>query len=88
MARSRALTPDFVLAEKFTRAVDAAQRVPLYLYAVLALAIALLALAILPRDVIRNLRVQAFLAYHRRSIALAGALAFATVLVGAYVAVW
>jgi hypothetical protein len=77
-----------VLAAKFTMVVDAARDVPPFLYAALVLAIALLALAVFPRHALPGLRAQALLAYNRKVIALAGTVAFATVVAGAYFVVW
>jgi hypothetical protein len=61
-----------VLGAQFTKAVDTVQEVPLFLFFVLGLAIALLGLAALPGRAAPNLRLQKLLAYHRELVALAG----------------
>ena len=61
-----------VLGVQFTKAVEAVQGVPPYLFFVLGLAIALLALAALPGRAAPTLRIHKFLAYHRELVALAG----------------
>lgn len=75
-----------VLGATFTRAVELVESVPPFLFAILAVAIALLALAVLPTRAAPSLRVAALLAYHRALFVLAGAIA----LIGTVVtyAVW
>jgi hypothetical protein len=63
-----------VLGARFTRrAVDAVTSIPLWLYVLLALAIALLAVAALPLRATPNGRAAVLLAHRRGMIALAGA---------------
>jgi len=67
-----------VLGTRFTkRAVDAVKSIPLWLFALLGLAIALLAIAALPLRATPNGRAAAVLAHRRGMIALAGASALA-----------
>ena len=61
-----------MLGTQFTKAVEVVQGVPTYLFFVLGLAIALLALAALPGRAAPTLRIHKLLAYHRELIALAG----------------
>jgi hypothetical protein len=61
-----------VLGVQFTKAVEVVQGVPTFLFFVLGLAIALLALAALPGRAAPTLRIHKFLAYHRELVALAG----------------
>ena len=60
------------LGVQFTKAVDAVQGVPTFLFFVLGLAIALLGLAALPGRLAPSLRLHKVLAYHREKVALAG----------------
>ena len=63
-----------VLGTRFTKqAVDAVKRIPLWLFVLLGLAIALLAVAALPLRVAPNGRTAAVLAHRRGLIALVGA---------------
>jgi hypothetical protein len=75
-----------VLGAVFTKGADLVASVPPFLYFVLALAIALLGLAVLPIRAAPNLRVAALLAYHREVFVLAGTVAVITTAI-AY-AVW
>lgn len=61
-----------VLGAQFTKAVEIVQGVPTFLFFVLGLAIALLALAALPGRAAPSLRLHKLLAYHREWVALAG----------------
>ncbi|MBA2569234.1 MAG: hypothetical protein H0V11_07800 [Actinobacteria bacterium] len=61
-----------VLGAQFSKAAEVVRAVPLFLFVVLALAIVLLGLAVLPSRAASNLRLQALLAYHRELVALAG----------------
>ena len=79
---SGARTPDKgVLGVRFTKAVDAVKAIPPWLFALLGLAIALLAVAALPLRATPNGRTAAVLAHRRRLIALAGAAALVAVTV-------
>lgn len=62
-----------VLGAKFTRAVDAVRSIPLWLFVLLGLAIALLAVAALPLRATPTRRGASALAHHRGIVALAGA---------------
>lgn len=74
-----------VLGARFARkAVDAASEVPLWLYALLALAIVLLAAAALPLRATPSTGTASVLARHRGVLALAGAATLVAVMV-AYV---
>jgi hypothetical protein len=64
-----------VLGARFTRAVELVQAVPPFLFVILALAIALLALAATPLRATPSLRLRKLLAYHRELVALAGTVA-------------
>jgi hypothetical protein len=64
-----------VLGAQFTRAVELVQAVPPFLFVILALAIALLALAATPLRATPSLRLRKLLAYHRELVALAGTVA-------------
>jgi hypothetical protein len=71
-----------VLGTRFTRnAVDAIKSIPLWLYVLLGLAIALLAVAALPLRVAPNGRTAGILAHRRGLIALTGAAALVAVTV-------
>jgi hypothetical protein len=62
-----------VLGTRFTNeALDAVRRIPLYLYVLLGLAIALLTVAAVPIEAVPNRRIAAALAHRRGAIALAG----------------
>jgi len=61
-----------VLGERFTKAVDAVERIPLLLFVLLGFAIGLLAVAALPLRAAPNGRAAAVLAHHRGTIALVG----------------
>ena len=61
-----------VLGAQFNKAAEIVQGVPTFLFFVLGLAIALLALAALPGRAAPTLRIHKFLAYHRELVALAG----------------
>jgi hypothetical protein len=65
-----------VLAAQFKRSIDAVKAVPPFLFAVLALAIALLALAATPRQTSPSARLEVLLAYRRGLIAIAGTTIF------------
>jgi hypothetical protein len=65
-----------VLAEQFKKSIDAVKAVPPFLFAVLAFAIALLALAATPRRTSPSARLEVLLAYRRGLIALAGTTIF------------
>lgn len=62
-----------VLGTKFTKAVDAVRTIPLWVFVLLGLAIALLALAALPLKVTPSRRAALALAHHRGMVALGGA---------------
>jgi hypothetical protein len=62
-----------ILGVRFTKAVDAVKAIPLWLFVLLGLAIALLAVAALPLRATPNGRVAVVLAHRRGLIALAGA---------------
>jgi hypothetical protein len=64
-----------VLGAQFTKAVELVQAVPPFLFVILALAIALLALAATPLRATPSLRLRKLLAYHRELVALAGTVA-------------
>ena len=84
-ARSKPARHQGVLAAKFARkAVDAARSVPLWLYALLILAIALLAAAALPLRAASTTGAASALARHRGVLAVAGAATLVAVMV-AYV---
>jgi hypothetical protein len=71
-----------VLGARFTRrAVDAVKSIPLWLFALLGVAIALLALAALPLRATPNGRTAVLLAHRRGMIALAGTAALVAVAV-------
>ena len=61
-----------VLGERFTKAVDAVERIPRSLFVLLGFAIGLLAVAALPLRAAPNERTAAILAHHRGTIALVG----------------
>jgi len=61
-----------VLGERFTKAVDAVERIPRSLFVLLGFAIGLLAVAALPLRAAPNERIAAVLAHHRGTIALIG----------------
>lgn len=65
-----------VLAEQFKKPIDAVKAVPPFLFAVLAFAIALLALAATPRKTSPSARLEVLLAYRRGLITLAGTTIF------------
>jgi hypothetical protein len=73
-------TPLGVLGARFTRTADAVREVPAFLFVLLGIAIGLLAAAAMPIRLIPNARMAAILAYRRTSVALAGAVALASVL--------
>jgi hypothetical protein len=62
-----------VLGARFTRAVDAVKSIPLWLFALLGLAIAILAVAALPMKATPSRRAALALAHHRGAFALSGA---------------
>lgn len=70
-----------VLGARFTRAVDAVTGIPLWLFILLGLAIAILAVAALPLRAARNRRAASALAQHRGVFALAGAVVLLAVTV-------
>ena len=70
-----------VLGARFTRAVNAIEGIPLWLFLLLGLAIAMLAVAALPLRATPNGRTAAMLVQRRGMITLAGALALAAVAV-------
>jgi hypothetical protein len=70
-----------VLGAQFTRAVELVEAVPPFLFVILALAIALLALAATPLRATPSLRLRKLLAYHRELVALAGTVAVIAVTV-------
>lgn len=70
-----------VLGVRFTRAAEAVKEIPRPLFAILGLAILLLALAALPLRWVPNARVAAVLAYRRSLVALAGAITLVAVAV-------
>jgi hypothetical protein len=80
-AKSRVSRVGGVMGEQFTRAADLVREVPPFLFPLLAFAIALLALAAIPRRVAPTLRLQALLAYHREWVVLAGTIILISVAV-------
>jgi hypothetical protein len=74
-------TPLGVLGARFSRTSDAIKAVPAFLFVPLGIAIGLLAAAAMPIRLIPNARMAAALAYRRTSVALAGAVALASVAV-------
>ena len=62
-----------VLGAKFTRAVDAVKGIPLWLFVLLGLAIAILAVAALPLRAAPTRQAALGLAHHRGAVALTGA---------------
>jgi hypothetical protein len=70
-----------VLAEQFHKSIDAVKAVPPFLFFVLALAIALLALAATPRKTSPSARLEVLLAYRRGLIAIAGTTMFLGVVI-------
>ncbi len=62
-----------VLGARFTKAVDAVKGIPLWLFVLLGLAIAILAVAALPLRAAPTRRAASFLARHRGAVAITGA---------------
>jgi hypothetical protein len=60
------------LGVQFTRAAEVVREVPPFLFVILGVAIVLLGLATIPRQMAPTLRLQALLAYNRHLVALAG----------------
>ena len=84
-AKSKPAKHQGVLAARFARkAVEAASHVPVWLYALLALAIVLLAAAALPLRAAPSTGTASVLARHRGALAVAGAATLVAVMV-AYV---
>jgi hypothetical protein len=69
-----------VLGERFTRVTDAVKEIHPFLYVMLGVAIALLAVAAIPASFVPNARGAALLAYRRDAVAFAGAAALLTVM--------
>ena len=81
-AGERPPSPDKgVLGAKFTRAVDAVKSIPLWLFALLGLAIAILAVAALPLRAAPSRRAALALAHHRGTAVLTGAAVLVAVMV-------
>ncbi len=70
-----------VLGVRFTRAADAVSEVPAILYLLLGIAIGLLLAAAMPLRFVPSARLAAVLAYRRTFVAMAGAVALASVAV-------
>jgi hypothetical protein len=77
-ARGRSIRAG-ALGAQFSRATDAVKRIHPLLYALLGVAIALLAVAAVPVRYVPNARIAALLAYRRNAVVIAGATALAAV---------